>query len=150
MIIILSIFVRERNIFCFACSCMIPRQCSDSQFFRGPTHVAQTDVWVSRGDTLVMFKRRGGLIGNCCTAGASKIACRPTIWYSGDWVTNFSTTAVNHSYCLTKHFKIAARTSVRARAWPAPLRCARLRDQAQTLQAPQRGTLALLLKFLPS
>ena len=26
---------------------------------RGPTHVTKTDVWVSRGDTLSLFKRRG-------------------------------------------------------------------------------------------
>jgi len=24
---------------------------------RGPTHITQTDVWVSRGDTLSLFKR---------------------------------------------------------------------------------------------
>ena len=29
---------------------------------RGPTHITQTDVWVSRGDTLSLFKRRGDLI----------------------------------------------------------------------------------------
>ena len=28
-------------------------------FIHGPTHVTQTDVWVSRGDTLSLFKRRG-------------------------------------------------------------------------------------------
>ena len=28
-------------------------------FIRGPTHVTHTDVWVSRGDTLSLFKRRG-------------------------------------------------------------------------------------------
>ena len=30
-----------------------------------------------------LFKRRGGLIGNCCTASASKIACRPSHHYLG-------------------------------------------------------------------
>ena len=33
---------------------------------RGPTHVTQTDVWVSRGDTLSLFKRRG----NPCSGDA--------------------------------------------------------------------------------
>ena len=33
---------------------------------RGPTHVTQTDVWVSRGDTLSLFKRRG----NPCSGNA--------------------------------------------------------------------------------
>jgi hypothetical protein len=33
---------------------------------RGPTHITQTDVWVSHGATLGLFKRRGGLIGNWC------------------------------------------------------------------------------------
>jgi hypothetical protein len=28
-------------------------------FIRGPTYVTQTDVWVSRGNTLSLFKRRG-------------------------------------------------------------------------------------------
>ena len=32
------------------------------RFIRGPTHITQTDVWVSRGDTLSLFKRRGDLI----------------------------------------------------------------------------------------
>ena len=31
-------------------------------FILGPTHVTQTDVWVSRGDKLSLFKRRGDLI----------------------------------------------------------------------------------------
>ena len=36
-------------------------------FIRGPTHVTQTDVWVSGGDTLSLFKRRGNLVsGNWC------------------------------------------------------------------------------------
>ena len=29
---------------------------------RGPTHITQTDVWVSRGGTFSFFKRRGYLI----------------------------------------------------------------------------------------
>ena len=29
------------------------------RFIRGPTHNTRTDVWVSRGDTLSLFKRRG-------------------------------------------------------------------------------------------
>ena len=41
---------------------------------RGPTHITQTDVWVSRGDTLSLFKRRVDLIGNWCTASSSKVA----------------------------------------------------------------------------
>jgi len=28
-------------------------------FIRGPTHITRTDVWVSCGDTLSLFKRRG-------------------------------------------------------------------------------------------
>jgi len=57
------------------------------QVIRGPTHVTQTDVWVSRGDTLSLSKRRGGLIGNCCTASGSKIACRHHHDLgTGDWV----------------------------------------------------------------
>ena len=31
-------------------------------FVRGPTHITQTDVWVSRGDKLSLFKRRGFLL----------------------------------------------------------------------------------------
>ena len=43
---------------------------------RGPTHVTQTDVWVSRGDTLSLFKRRGNpCSGNRAGGNSSKIAC---------------------------------------------------------------------------
>ena len=36
-------------------------------FFRAPTHNTQKGVWVSRGDTLSLFKRRGDVCSdNCC------------------------------------------------------------------------------------
>ena len=48
-----------------------------ARLIRGPTHVTQTDVWVSRGDTLSLFKRRGNpCSGNRAGGNSSKIACR--------------------------------------------------------------------------
>ena len=36
-------------------------------FIRGPTHITQADVWVPRGGTLSLFKRRGDRVsGNWC------------------------------------------------------------------------------------
>jgi hypothetical protein len=32
------------------------------QFIRGPTHITQTDVWISRGGTLSLSKRRGDYV----------------------------------------------------------------------------------------
>ena len=47
-----------------------------SQVIRGPTHITQTNVWVSRGDTLSLFKRRGGLFGNCCELAVQRSRVR--------------------------------------------------------------------------
>jgi len=42
-------------------------------FIRGPTHITRTDVWVSCGDTLSLFKRRGNpCSGNCCTEAGQR------------------------------------------------------------------------------
>ena len=52
--------------------CLSYQKCWDLEYLqglsiiRGPTHVTQTDVWVSRGDTLSLFKRRG----NPCSGDA--------------------------------------------------------------------------------
>ena len=90
---------------------------------RGPTHIAQTDAWVSRGDTLSLFKRRGGLIGNCCCAGASKIVCRLTaIWYIADWVMSFWPVARRQSPRPVPSRAPRASGSARAAgAWPSTM-----------------------------
>ena len=46
---------------------------------RGPTHVTQTDVWVSRGDTLSLFKRRGDCL---VVIGVGRGFQNPSDWVS--------------------------------------------------------------------
>ena len=42
-------------------------------FIRGPTHITQTDIWVSCGGTISLFKRRGDWVsGNWCREEVQK------------------------------------------------------------------------------
>jgi len=46
------------------------------ELIRGPTHITQTDIWVSRGGTLSVFKRRvDWASGNWCREEAHRY-CR--------------------------------------------------------------------------
>jgi len=41
----------------------------DLELIRGPTHITHTDVWVSRGDTLSLFKRFGDWVSGAIDLG---------------------------------------------------------------------------------
>ena len=55
-----------------------------SFFVRGPTHITQTDVWVSREDTLSLFSRFGDWVSGMGVARGFKGRLVPAIWYLQD------------------------------------------------------------------
>ena len=51
----------------------LPNSNIPHKFIRGPTHITQTDVWVSSGDTLSLFKRRGDWVSGWCYREAKSL-----------------------------------------------------------------------------